>query len=815
MTEDNTAKKKNTKQKKSSTTRLIITALWSAFAVMVVSVSLFFVLIANGFIGYMPDIEELENPIDVFASQVISADGELLFTYSIADHNRIFVDFTELPEHLVQALLATEDIRFHNHAGIDLRGLMRAVVFTGILRRDAGGGSTISQQLAKQLYSPRARNVWDRVFHKLNEWVIAVRLERFYSKDEIINLYLNMYDFGNGARGIEAAARTYFGVTPSELNTQQSAMLVGMLQNSSRFNPNRFYDRTRSRRNVVIGQMYRYDFITRQERDSLQATPLDLNFRRMDHRDIPAPYFRQELWRRLTAREPDRRNVQHAWQEQPFIEDSISWATDPLFGWAHKHAHPDGTPRNIFTGGYRIFVTLDSRMQQHAEEAVINHLRNTVQPAFDREQARNPRRPFATAAVSSDREQILLQTAMRQTDRFRGLRNSGMSEADIFRHFREDSVDMRVFTWANDARSMETRMTPLDSIRHHMQFLRAGFMAMDPITGHVKAYVGGPDFNFFQFDHVVTGKRQVGSISKPFVYALAMEDGIMTACDEMFHEPIEFILPYGQGVWAPRSTRQPEFAYVTFQWGMDRSCNWVSSYLMRQIGEEASPFRLAQLLTSLGLRTAPDPVISLVLGPNDASVFEMVGAYSVFPNRGLRVEPVLVTRIEDQFGQVLFQAEPRHHEVFSERVSYQMIHLMQGAIHSGTGARLRNEFRVLGPIAGKTGTTNDNADGWFMSYTPNLVIGAWVGGELPAIQFNDLTMGQGARMALPMHGAFLRSIFDDPTLPFTDTGTFDFPPGFDPCAGSRFNRSVDREIEQIIREDETRVRGGGIDDMFN
>lgn len=810
MTQKNTTKNKQKKQQPFLTTRLIITAMWSIFGVFVVSATLFFVLLANGVIGYMPDVEDMENPIDVFASQVISSDGELLFTYSAGNNNRIFVDFTELSPHLIDALIATEDIRFRNHSGIDIRGLGRAVVFTGLLGRDGGGGSTISQQLAKLLYSPHARNVWRRMFYKLNEWVIAVRLERAFSKDEIINLYLNMYDFGNNAIGIESAARTYFNTTPGELNIQQSAMLVGMLQNSSLFNPNRRYDRTLARRNVVLAQMERNDFITREEFDSLRQLPLDLNFRRMNHIDIPAPYFRQELWRRLMAREPDRRNIQHAWQEQQFIEDSIAWATDPLFGWAHKMRHPNGQPRNIFTGGYRIFVTIDSRMQQHAEAAVTNHLRNVLQPGFDREQERNPRRPFS--GVTRDREDQLLQTAMRQTERFRVMRQSGVSEAEILRHFREDTVEMNIFTWANDARVMDARMTPMDSIRHHMGFLRAGFMAMDPVTGHVKAYVGGPDFRFFQFDGVSASKRQIGSISKPFIYALAMEDGLITPCDVMFHEPIVVPMPYGQQPWEPRSTLAPRHDWITFRETLDRSCNWGSVYLMRLMGEEASPHRVAQLYTSLGLRSPAFPSIAIALGPNDASVYEMVGAFSAFPNRGLRVEPVLVTRIEDAFGQVLFQAEPRHHEVFSERVSYQMINLMRGAIEGGTASRLRGEYGVRIQMGGKTGTTNDNADGWFMSFIPNLVVGAWVGGEVPSVQFANLTLGQGGRMALPMHGAFFRSIFDDPNLPYTNEGVFQMPPGFDPCAGSRLRHQQDPDTEIIPVED---GRVNRIDDMFN
>jgi penicillin-binding protein 1A len=778
--------------------------MWSAFGLIVVGIALFFVLILNGAIGYIPDIDELENPIDKYASQVFSADGKLLFTYSLSNNNRIFVDYSELSPHLIDALISTEDIRFHAHSGIDARGLMRAIIKTGILRQaESGGGSTISQQLAKLLYTERARNRIQRIAQKPIEWVIAVKLERFYSKEEIINLYLNMYDFNYNAVGIESAARTYFNAIPNELKIEEAATLVGMLKNSSLYNPIRRPEMVLNRRNVVLSQMQKAGHITRQEFDSLRQLPLETDFNRSGHVDIAAPYFRQTLMRILTAQKPDRRNYPHAWQQQQFFEDSLSWENDLLFGWANKNRKPDGTPYNIFTDGLRIHVTLDSRMQRYAEEAVAEHLGKTLQPQFFRSKANQSWAPYARQ--DRDRVDGFLETAARQTDRFRHLRAGGMSDADILKHFREDKVDMQVFSWEH--REVDTIMTPMDSIRYQKSFLRAGFMAMDPFTGHVKAYVGGPDFKFFQFDMVRQGKRQIGSTAKPFLYTLAMEEGL-TPCDVMFHQQVSLQPEVGEP-WEPRNAgTAARNEYVTLQWGLQNSDNWVTAWLMGALGETASPFALSRMLASFGLRTPAEPVLSTSLGSNDASVFEMVGAYTAFVNQGTRTEPVLVTRIESAHGQELFSAFPQPIEVFSERTAYTMIGMLRGAIDGGTGGRLRRIYGLRGEMGGKTGTTNNNSDGWFMSFTPTLVAGAWVGGEEMTIRFDNITHGQGASMALPIHGLFYQKVFADPNLPYKDDGRFVIPSGFNPCAGARPNTSDGHPQSQEERRE-------GIDNMFN
>lgn len=777
--------------------------MWSAFGLIIAGIMLFFVLIVNGAIGYIPDIDELENPIDKYASQVFSADGELLFTYSLSNNNRIFVDYSELSPHLINALISTEDIRFHSHSGIDMRGLMRAIIKTGILRQaESGGGSTISQQLAKLLYTERASNRVQRIAQKPIEWVIAVKLERFYSKEEIINLYLNMYDFNYNAVGIESAARTYFNTIPSELKIEEAATLVGMLKNSSLYNPVRRPERVLNRRNVVLSQMQRAGHITRQEFDSLRQLPLEIDFNRSGHVDIAAPYFRQTLARILRAQKPERQNYPHAWQQQQFFEDSLSWETDPLFGWENKTRKPDGTPYNIYTDGLRIYVTLDSRMQRYAEEAMAEHLSQTLQPQFFRSKANQPWAPYARQ--DRDRVDGFLEAAARQTDRFRQLRASGMNDADILKHFREDKVDMQVFSWEH--REVDTIMTPMDSIRYQKSFLRAAFMAMDPFTGHVKAYVGGPDFKFFQFDMVRQGKRQIGSTAKPFLYTLAMEEGL-TPCDVMFHQQVSLQPEVGEP-WEPRNGRAALNDFVTLQWGLQASDNWVTAWLMGALGETSSPFMLSRMLRSFGLLSPADPVLSTSLGSNDASVFEMAGAYTAFVNRGIRTEPVLVTRIEDQNGQVFTIIPRAPTEVFSENTSYKMIGMLRGAIDGGTGGRLRRIYGLRGEMGGKTGTTNNNSDGWFMSFTPTLVAGAWVGGEDMTIRFDRIDYGQGASMALPIHGLFYQKVFANPDLQYKDDGRFNIPAGFNPCAGARLNTS-DEHLQP--REE----RREGIDNMFN
>ncbi|MDD2247672.1 MAG: transglycosylase domain-containing protein [Proteiniphilum sp.] len=773
--------------------------MWSLFGLMVAGAALFFLLVSAGLVGYLPEINELENPIDKYASQVISSDNELLFTYSQSDDNRIFVDYSDLSPYLIDALISTEDVRYYSHSGIDIIGLGRAVFKTLILNKgESGGGSTITQQLAKLLYSPRANNKLQRVFQKPVEWVIAAKLERFYSKDEIINLYLNKYDFNYNAVGIESAARTYFNKTPDELSVDESAMLIGMLKNSSLYNPVRRPEVTKERRNVVLSQMQKAGHLKKQQADSLKQLPIELDFNRSGHIDIAAPYYRQHLAKMMMAVKPQRKNYA-SWKKQQFTEDSLSWEEDPLYGWCNKNKKPDGSNYNIYTDGLKIYSTIDSRMQRYAEAAVKEHLGGYLQKQFFSEKAGRKYAPYSVEV--SNQVDDLMTAAMKQTERYRVLKKGGLSEAEIIKNFKEVPVEMKVFSWEH--REIDTLMTPWDSIRYHKNFLRAGFMAMDPLTGHVKAYVGGPDFKFFKYDMVSTGKRQIGSTIKPYLYTLAMEEG-MTPCDGMIHGPVTLMPEVGEP-WEPRNTRKASGEFVSIKWGLQNSDNWVTAWLMKQF----SPYTFARMLQSFGLKTPADPVVSLALGPNDASVYEMVGAYSSFINRGIRVEPVLVTRIEDQFGNEVYSSVPRMKEIFSESTSYKMLDMLKAVIDGGSGGRLRRLYNLKGQMGGKTGTTNNNSDGWFMSFTPNLVSGCWVGGEDPSIHFDRMVYGQGASMALPIHGLFYQKIYADRELKYSDDGVFDIPAEFDPCHDSK------RYSPDFYRNDDPVVESEGIDDIFN
>ncbi len=791
-------RKKRPTTKGKSQEKGIIKIMWSLFALAAGGGILFFTLVSTGLIGYIPKIEQLENPIDKYASQVISTDNELLFTYSQSDDNRILVDYSELSPFLINALIATEDIRYYSHSGIDIVGLGRVMFKTLILSREgSGGGSTITQQLAKLLYSPRANNKIERIFQKPVEWVIASKLERFYSKDEIINLYLNKYDFNYNAVGIESAARTYFNKTPKELNIEEAAVLIGMLKNSSLYNPLRRPEVTRERRNVVITQMRKAGHLNRQEADSLRQLPLEIDFNRSDHVDIVAPYYRQHLAKMMMAKKPERRNYA-SWQRQQFSEDSVSWIEDPLFGWCHKNKKADGSSYNIYTDGLKIYSSLDSRMQRYAEAAVKEHLGGSLQDQFFREKKGKAYAPYSRDV--SDKVDNLMMTAVRQSERYRVLKQGGLSEEEIIRNFKEKPVEMKVFSWKN--REVDTLMTPWDSIRYHKNFLRTGFIAMDPLTGHVKAYVGGPDFKFFKYDNA-TGKRQIGSTIKPYLYTLAMEEG-MSPCDGMIHGPVTLIPEVGEP-WTPRNTRPASGEFVSVKWGLQNSDNWVTAWLMKQF----SPYAFARMLQSFGLKTPADPVVSLALGPNDASVYEMVGAYSAFINRGIRVEPLLVTRIEDSYGNEVASFVPRMKEIFSESTSYKMLDMLKGVIDGGTGGRLRRLYNLKSQMGGKTGTTNNNSDGWFMSFTPTLVAGCWVGGDEPTIHFDQMTYGQGASMALPIHGLFYQKIYADSKINYTDNGVFDIPADFDPC------HDMQRYSPDFYRNTDPVIDSEGIDDIFN
>ena len=780
----------------------VIKAMWIAFGAIILSSILVFGLIAVGAIGYIPPIDQLENPIDKYASQLYSSDGEVLSTYSQSKENRVFVNYAELSPHLINALIATEDIRFYSHSGIDVYALARAVIKRGILQqKSGGGGSTITQQLAKLLYSPSAANAFERILQKPIEWVIAVKLEHFYTKEEILNLYLNKYDFNYNAVGIKSAAKTYFNKQPLDLNIEESAMLVGMCKNSSLYNPVRRPELTQQRRNVVLKQLEKSKHISRIEKDSLQQIDLDMtDFNRSGHREGLAPYFRQYLAGVMMSKKPERKHYSASWLQQQFIEDSLSWENNPLYGWCYKNKKSDGSNYNIYTDGLKIFSTIDSRMQKHAESAVKEHVGDYMQPQFTAEKKGRSYAPYSSSV--SDRVDGLLNVAMKQTGRYRDLKKEGKSEEQIIDFFKNEKVEMKVFSWEKG--EVDTIMTPKDSIVYHKGFLRAGFMAMNPVTGHVKAYVGGPNFSFFQYDMVTKGKRQIGSTIKPFLYTLAMEEG-MTPCDRMLHVAQTLTTETGE-LWTPRNPGAREVGEsVSIKWGLQNSSNWVTAYLMKLF----SPYTFARLLHSFGLESPIDPVVSLALGPCDASVEEMVKGYSAFVNRGIRIDPLYVVRIEDSYGNEISNFVPQMKEIFSESTSFKMLDMLRAVVDGGTGGRLRFRYNLKGQMGGKTGTTQNNSDGWFMSFTPELVAGAWVGGEERAIHFDRMAQGQGASMALPIHGLFYQKIYADPELKIQDNGVFEIPEEFqNPCSGG------DRPVFDYEDYKSTKPEIG-IDDMFD
>ena len=791
---------KKTDVNKKPVKRSFIKLLWSGFFIITAIVVVAFSLISSGIIGYLPDIDELENPIDKYASQVISSDEQILFTYSQSNENRIFIDYSEIPQDLIDALVATEDQRYYTHSGVDAISLGRVIFKTLLTQQESsGGGSTITQQLAKLLYSPRASNKIQRAFQKPIEWIIAVKLERQYSKDEIVNLYLNKYDFNYDAIGIRSAAKTYFNKAPLELNIQESAMLVGMLKNASLYNPVRREELTKDRRDVVFTQMQKNGFLTKKESDSLKQLPIELEFKRVDHISIPAPYYRQHLAKVMMAQKPNKKNYA-SWQAQQYLEDSLSWNNDPLYGWCYKNKKADGSNYNIYTDGLKIYSTIDSRMQEYAEQAVEEHLGGYLQGHFTREKRGRKYAPYANKMA--DKVDGFMKTAMRQTDRYKLLKKEGWTEEKILSNFQDEAVEMKVFSWQGD---IDTVMTPWDSIRYHKGFLRTGFMAMNPTTGHVKAYVGGPNFSHFKYDMVSSGKRQIGSTIKPYLYTLAMEEGL-TPCDGTIHEPQTLIDENGNP-WTPRNANSSfRGQFVTFKWGLSNSSNWVTAYLMKLF----SPYAFSRLLTSFGLKTKADPVVALALGPNDASVYEMAGAYTAFVNRGIRVEPMLVSRIEDKDGNVIASFIPSTQEIFSESTSYKMIDMLKAGVDAGTGGRLRRLYNLKGEMGSKTGTSNDNSDAWFMSFTPDIVASCWVGGEEPSIHFDNMAYGQGAAAALPIHGLFYQKIYADKSLNMQDNGVFDIPEEFrNPCVDHQ------RYSNDFYQSNDVIERNEGIDDMFN
>lgn len=752
--------------------RAIVHFLWGGLAIVVAFCLMFFIAVWNGWIGYMPDMDTLSNPIDKFATQVYSANGKLIGMWNEDNGNRVAVDYNSISPNLVHALVATEDERFYEHSGIDFIALGRAIIKRGILgHHEAGGGSTITQQLAKQLYSEKAHSTLERMLQKPIEWIIAIKLERYFTKEEIIAMYLNYFDFLHNAVGIKRAANIYFDKEPWQLNLDESAILVGMCKNPSMFNPVRYQDRCRQRRNVVLAQMLKCGYITSEQYGQASAQPLELHFSHEKPIAGAGSYFQAFLKQYMMAELPLRENYP-AWRERQYVLDSIAWATDPLYGWCNKNHKRNGNNYNVNTDGLRIFTTIDTRMQQYAEQAVREHVGRSLQTAFNQENHYKPNAPFSSG-ISRQQIKNSINRSIRQSTRFLRMKEAGASPEEIIRAFRTP-VDMTVFTYHGPE---ERTMTPIDSIIYYKSFLRSAFMSMDPHTGAVKAYVGGIDYDHFKYDMVMGGRRQVGSTIKPFLYALAMQNG-MTPCTTLRN------VQHSYGGWTPRNGSHARYGQqVPLKWALQHSNNWISASLITTLG----PQQFVGILHDFGLNN-PDidrnatPVLSL--GPCEVSVGEMVSAYTAFANGGVRCAPMFVTKIEDSHGNVIAKFQPLMTEVISEDNSYRMIDMMRAVIDGGTGGRLKGAYGMKGDICGKTGTTNDNSDGWFIAFTPELVSGAWVGGEDRDIHFDSTSLGQGASVALPIWAYFMKKVYADHQLGYSDKSQFAIPKDFDFCSTS-------------------------------
>lgn len=763
--------------------KTFVRILWGLLFASFVFVAVAFTSIWFGWIGYMPDIADLQNPISRYASQVYSVDGKILGTYNMNRENRVHVDYSSLSPYLVQALIATEDERFYEHSGIDFIALTRAVIKRGLLgQKSAGGGSTITQQLAKQLYSSTAKSTLERMMQKPIEWVIAIKLERFYTKEEIITMYLNYFDFLHNAVGIKTASDVYFRKEPKNLSLTEAATLIGLCKNPSYFNPVRYPERCTERRNVVLGQMHKVGYISDDEYAKAESEPLDLNFHRIDHKDGIATYFREFLRQYIMAKKPDLKDYP-SWNRVQYSIDSTAWENDPLYGWCNKNYKKNGEHYNVYTDGLKIFTTIDSRMQRYAEEAVLQHVGHYLQPAFSKENRSKPNAPFTNALTASEVKGIL-DRSIRQSERYRAMKELGATDDEIQKAFLTP-VEMSVFTYHG---AVDTVMTPLDSIRYIKSFLRSGFVSMDPRNGAVKAYVGGVDFTHFTYDMATQGRRQVGSTIKPFLYALCMSNG-MSPCD---------VAPNVQrsyGNWTPRNGSKARYGQmVTLKWGLAQSNNWISAYLMSRL----NPQDFLRILNDFGINTyGAYPSMVLCLGPNEVSVCEMVSAYTTFANHGIHCYPMFVSKIEDNEGNVVATFQPRMNEVISEESAYKMIEMLRAVMNGGTGSRMRYKYNIECDMGGKTGTTNRNADAWFMGFTPSLVSGCWVGGEDRDIHFDSTRMGQGANMALPVWAYFMKRVFADRSLGYDPNEKFDIPEEFNPCS-SEFDDYTPGGIEEVF-----------------
>ncbi len=710
-------------------------ALWSVFVLLIGGVVLFFAAISWGYFGDMPTFEELENPKSNLASEIYSADQVLIGKYYV--ENRSNTHYSNLSPHLVNALVATEDIRFRSHSGIDLKSLFR-VAYGVIIGDHKGGGSTITQQLAKNLF-PRDYNLStaELVMRKFKEWITAVKLERNYSKNEIISMYFNTVPFGSQSFGIKSAARTYFNKTPMELKVEEAAMLVGVVNAPTRYSPILNPEASLDRRNLVLGQMARYGYISEAVKDSLVNIPIDMSkYNVMSHQTGIARYFREYI--RLKLRE-----------------------------WAQNHTKPNGEPYNLYKDGLKIYTTINSRMQKYAEEAVQQHLAEDLQPAFNRHWEGYTNAPFVFNKDSADVEvKKILTLGMKRSARYRKMKNRDIPEEEIIASFHK-KTSMKVFSWKGER---DTTMTPWDSIRYYKSILQAGLMSMEPHTGYVRAYVGGADFDHFKYDHVTYGKRQVGSTFKPFLYTLAMQEGGISPCTKVPNVQTRIELPDGS-FWAPENSSDDRIGQmVTLKWALAHSNNWISAYLIKRY----SPQSVKKIARKMGVTSPIPEVPAIALGTPDVSLYEMVGALNTYSNKGIYIEPVFITRIEDKNGNIIERFIPRQQEAMSEQTAYLMIEMLKGVVDEGTGIRLRYKYGFDQPIAGKTGTTQNQSDGWFIGMVPELTTGIWVGNEDRAAHFRTITLGQGANMALPIWALYMQKLYNDSTL-YMPKNSFDRP----------------------------------------
>jgi penicillin-binding protein 1A len=767
--------------------KVFVRFLWAILVAGILTMFAAFFAISKGWMGYIPPIEDLQNPISRYATQIYSADGKLMGTWNYNRENRVMVDYSKLPTSLIHALVATEDVRFYKHSGIDFYALGRAVVKRGLMgNKSAGGGSTITQQLAKQLYTEKpAHTAAERILQKPIEWVIAVKLERNYTKDEILTLYLNKFDFLHNAVGIKVAANTYFSKEPIDLTVAESATLVGLCKNPSYFNPVRFPERCRDRRNVVLSQMKKAGYLTEEQCRTIQNEPLTLKFHAADHKDGIAVYFRDFLRLYMMAKKPDRMDYP-SWGEVKFFIDSLNWENDPLYGWCNKNQKKDGSNYNIYADGLKIHTTIDSRMQKYAEQACYDHVARFLQPAFNRENRKKTTAPFSSKLTKEEVRRIMMRSVL-QSERYRALKAGGATEEEIMQSFRTKQR-MSVFTYHGE---VDTLMTPLDSIRYLKSFLRTGFMSMNPKNGHVKAYVGGLDFEHFAYDMVMDGRRQVGSTIKPFLYSLAMENGF-SPCDVAPNVQQTYMV--AGKPWTPRNSSHSRYGQmVTLKWGLQQSNNWISAYLMSKLNPDA----FVLLLHEYGINNPEiHPSMSLCLGPCDITVGEMVSAYTAFVNHGIRAAHMFVTKIEDNEGNVVAQFQPRMNEVISEESANKMLYMLKAVVDGGTASRLRYKFNLTGEMAGKTGTTNNNSDAWFMGITPDLVSGSWVGGDDRDIHFDSMQLGQGASMALPIFAYFIKKVYGDKQLGYSEQAKFDLDEGYNPCQFSP-DEIMENDLEDV------------------